>query len=94
VSTKERRPPVGSFDPNPQGLYDIHGNVWDWYDKYPDGPVSDPHGPAGASPGGYRVTRGGSWYAGGRYLRSTYRGRGLPSYRYNFLGFRLVRPQV
>jgi formylglycine-generating enzyme required for sulfatase activity len=56
---------VGSYAPNGWGLYDMHGNVWewclDWYsDKLPVGSVTDPRGP---SSGSYRVKRGGGWVA-------------------------------
>lgn len=73
--------PVGELRPNPWGLYDIHGNVWemtaDWWVPYEAGPAVDPRGPAVAPPGKngggpVHVTRGGSFYAGtcpilGRY---------------------------
>ena len=75
---------------NPIGLYDMHGNVWewthDWYSKSPTATVD----PAGPSTGSDRVIRGGSWYSNAGVLRSAFRGY-TPSYRGYDLGFRLVR---
>ena len=68
--------PVGEKRPNAWGLYDVHGNVWewceDWYDNgyYGRSPSDDPPGPA---TGSYRVVRGGFWFSGAGGCRSAYR---------------------
>lgn len=86
--------PVGEKSPNPWGLYDVHGNVWEWvYDRYHSGytssmALSDPHG---APSGSERVKRGGSWDRTPEYLRLAYRSGYGPTHRYYNFGFRLAR---
>ena len=83
---------VGTKKPNVWGLYDMHGNVWewcrDWYGDYPSGSVIDPEGP---SSGVYRVYRGGSWGDEAGACRSANRNRREPGNRFVILGFRLIR---
>jgi len=85
--------PVGSFPPNAFGLYDMHGNVWQWVsdfygaDYYAKSPVDDPQGPPS---GGKHVRRGGGWATWSFYCRSSYRNYNTPQSRYFNLGFRVV----
>jgi formylglycine-generating enzyme required for sulfatase activity len=82
---------VGNFSPNAWGLYDIHGNVWqwcsDWYGDYPAGEVTDPTGPKEGSLG---VLRGGSWFGIPRFCRSADRNWFYPDFRGVNVGFRVV----
>jgi len=85
--------PVGTKEPNAWGLYDMHGNVWewcwDWYDSYADEAQTDPQG---ASSGSYRVGRGGRWSLSAQHARSAIRFYIDPFGRGDDLGFRVVRP--
>ena len=86
----EKTSPVGSYPPNAWGLYDMHGNVWewcsDWYGDYPNEAATDP---TGTKNGSDRVLRGGGWNYTSRNCRSASRNRYTPGYRYFNLGFRL-----
>ena len=84
--------PVGEKQPNPWGLYDMHGNVlewcWDWLGNYSAGAQTDPQG---AASGTNRVYRGGCWRFTAMQTRSAFRFGNHPYLRSHLVGFRLVR---
>ncbi len=92
----EQTSPVGSYAPNGYGLYDMHGNVWEWcsdYCEYDDGVITDTYRDGVTDPvcttGSGRVCRGGSWSGGAALCRSAYRSYSAPASRLNDLGVRL-----
>ena len=99
---REKTTPVGSFPPNAWGLYDMHGNVWEWcqdwyHDSYEDAPTDgsawDSEQPSsfGDLRLLYRVLRGGSWDSSAGDCRSAYRHDDVPRLEFDIAGFRLAR---
>jgi formylglycine-generating enzyme required for sulfatase activity len=82
---------VGLKKPNPWGLHDMHGNVWewcsDWYAEYPEGSQTDPRG---ADSGLYRIRRGGSFMSSAIGCRSAVRISDAPDYKFETVGFRVA----
>jgi formylglycine-generating enzyme required for sulfatase activity len=89
---------VGHKKPNDWGLYDTHGNVWEWcedswHDSYANKPENIKNNGSiiwSDSNESYHVLRGGSWYYNSGYCRSANRLRGYADYWYDYFGFRLV----
>lgn len=87
--------PVGSFKPNKFGLYDMHGNVWEWvedsgHDTYDDAPIDGSVWLRDGDPI-YRVVRGGSWRNETQHLRAAVRAKRNVNVRFDTLGFRVAR---
>jgi len=86
--------PVNSFSPNPFGLYNVHGNVWEWtqdcwHENYDRAPTDGSAWTINCS-GSPRVLRGGSWNDGPQNLRSASRSKDRPEFRFYDIGFRLA----
>ncbi len=85
---------VGQKKPNPWGLYDMYGNVWEWcqdryHSDYNGAPSDGSAWESGSSSS--RVVRGGCWRDDARYCRSAFRSRNVPRLRYGGVGFRILR---
>ena len=92
---RERTVPVASLPPNPWGLYEVHGNVWEWCeDWHGDNQTHLQMDPRGSDNGANRVLRGGSWIDEGGYVRSASRYGDLPGERRSRNGFRLALGQL
>jgi formylglycine-generating enzyme required for sulfatase activity len=87
--------PVGSLRPNALGLYDMHGNVWEWvedswHENYDGAPTDGSAWLLGGDPS-YRVARGGSWRNESELVRAAVRVRRNVSVRFDTVGFRVAR---
>lgn len=92
MEVEDRTVEVGSFEPNPNGLYDVYGNVMEWCLDYYSGeyPKDDLTDPTGAKEGEARVSRGGGWGAGADCCRSAYRNASGENVSSDGIGFRIV----
>jgi formylglycine-generating enzyme required for sulfatase activity len=94
---RARTTPIDRFPANPWGLFDMHGNLWqwcqDWYNPYPAGPVTDPVD-LKKSASDARVLRGGSWHSTPSVCRAACRLRSGPANGFGYFGCRVAcRPE-
>jgi formylglycine-generating enzyme required for sulfatase activity len=92
---REKTTPVGNFPANKFGLYDLHGNVWEWcedpwHENYENAPKDGSSWNENYSQSTFRLLRGGSWNSHPRHCRSAYRNFGTPASRFDDIGFRVV----
>jgi formylglycine-generating enzyme required for sulfatase activity len=85
----ERTAPVGSYEPNEWGLYDMHGNVWEWCETWYHERAAEADDPNYV--GSARVLRGGSWYNNARNTRAAIRNNTQPTNSNNNVGFRAAK---
>ena len=81
---------VGSYLPNAWGLYDMHGNVWEWCLDWFEDDITALNGAVNTASGANRVVRGGSWDGAAGDCRPAYRHRNTPTYRGNSAGIRVL----
>ncbi len=84
---------VAQKEPNLWGLYDMHGNVWEWCSDWYARKLQGGDDPTGPESGSFRVLRGGGWLFSAQGCRSALRGGVSPGYRGNYLGFRVALVQ-
>ncbi len=91
---RQKTLPVKSFKPNPWGLYQVHGNVWEWVEDCWNANYDGAPGDGSARTTGdcaSRVLRGGSWFGIPEFLGAAKRGGGIAGFRFSYWGFRVAR---
>ena len=92
-NSSEQTHPVGQKKPNPWGLYDMNGNIWEWVQdsRHKDYEGASLDGSAWENDGINKVERGGSWYDDPRFCRSSSRASNSPKHKTHNLGVRILR---